>query len=83
MGEHNRRRHQLRCFVAGETEHQPLVPRPLLRRLLAFGRAGVNALRDIGALARHQIGDENLVRVKNIVVIHIADVGDRFADDVR
>ena len=31
MGKHDRRRHQLRRFVAGITEHQPLVARALLR----------------------------------------------------
>ena len=38
--EHDRQRHQLRRFTAGEAEHHPLVA----------GAAGVDALRDVGRL---------------------------------
>ena len=30
VGEHDRSGHQFFCFIAGETEHQPLVARPLI-----------------------------------------------------
>jgi hypothetical protein len=56
--------------------------RALLVRLLALGRAGIDALGDVRALARDQIGDENLVGVKHVVVVDVADVGDGLADDV-
>ncbi len=82
VGEHDRRRHQLRRFVAGEAEHQSLVAGALLGRLLALGGAGIDPLGDVRALARDQIGDEHLVGVKDIVVIDVADVGDGIADDV-
>ena len=84
VGEHDRRRHQFRRFIAGVAEHQSLVSRALLRRLLALGRAGIHALGDVRALAGEQIGDEHLVGVKDIVVIDVADAGDgvahRFVD---
>ena len=73
VGEHDRRRHQLRRLVAGVAEHQTLVPRPLLRRLLALRRPRVHALGDVRALAGDQIGDEHLVGVKHIVVMDVAD----------
>ena len=50
VGEHDRRGHQLRRLVAGVAEHQALIAGALLRRLLALGRLGVHALRDVGRL---------------------------------
>ena len=62
MREHDRRRHQLRRFVAGVAEHQPLVAGALLRGLLALDLARVDALRDVGRLLRQQQVHEHLDR---------------------
>ena len=41
---HNRRRHQFRCVVAGETEHEALVACALLGAGLALGLLRIDAL---------------------------------------
>ena len=51
MRKHDRRRHQLRRVVAGKAEHQTLIARALLGRLLPFRLLGVDALGDVGRLA--------------------------------
>ena len=79
--EHDRRRHQLRRLVRGVAEHQPLVARPLLGRLLAFGRPRIHALRDVGALRRNGVQDQHPVGVKDVVVMRVADVADGLAGD--
>jgi hypothetical protein len=48
MREHDRRRHQLRRFVARVTEHQALIACSLLGGFLALDLAGVDALGDVG-----------------------------------
>ena len=47
MREHDRRRHQFRRFVAGETKHQTLIARALLGVPFALRLACIHALRDI------------------------------------
>ena len=81
MREHNRRGHQFRRFVARVTEHQALIARALLRGFFALGLARVHALRDVRRLLRHDDVDENFVRVKNVVVVDVADFADRVARD--
>jgi hypothetical protein len=49
--------------------------------LLAFGLTLVDALGDIGGLLREQVRDEDLVGVEDVVVVHVADLADRGADD--
>gem|GEM_PF-3541633 len=79
--EHDRRRHQLRRLAARVTKHDPLVARPLLRRLLSFRLLRIHALRDVRRLARQVIVDEHLIGVKHIVAVHVADVANRRAHD--
>ena len=81
MRKHDWSRHQLRCFVASEPEHQSLIPGPLLRMILSFGGPGINSLRDIGTLRGNHVGDKNSVGVENVIVVDVADFADRLADD--
>ncbi len=83
MREHDRRRHQFRRVVAGETEHQSLVARALFGRLLPLRFFRVDALRNIGGLAGDDVLHENLVGVKNIVVVDVADLANGIAHDLR
>ena len=79
--EHDRRRHQFRRLVRRVAEHQSLVARPLLGRLLAFRRAGIHALRDVRALRGDRVQDQHPVRVKHVVVMRVADLADGLAGD--
>ena len=81
MGEHHRRGHQLGRLVARVTEHQALVAGALLGGLLALDFLGIDALRNIGGLSGEVVVDENGVGVKHVVVVGVADVADRVADD--
>jgi len=49
--------------------------------LLALGLALVDALGDVRRLLGQEVGDEDLVGVEDVVVVHVADVADRGADD--
>ena len=82
MREHDRRRHQLRRFVARVTEHQALIAGALLRRLLALDLARVHALRDVGRLLRQQQVHEHPIRMKHIIVVDVADLADGLARDL-
>ena len=82
MREHDRRRHQLRRFVAGVTEHQALVARALLPGLLALDLARVDALRDVGRLLRQQQVHEHAIGMKHVIVVDVADLADRLARDL-
>ncbi len=82
MGEHDRRRHQLGRLVARVPKHQALVARALLGVALALGGFFVHALRDVGALRGDDVGHEDLVRVKNVVVVHVADLAHGVAHDL-
>ena len=81
MGEHDRSRHEFRGFIRGVAEHQPLVARALLGGLFALGPLRIHALRDVGALGGEVVVDENVVGVKNVVVIDIANLAHGLADD--
>ena len=81
--EHDRRRHQLRRFVAGVAEHQALVAGALLGGLLALGLARVDALRDVGRLLRQQEVHEHPIRVEHVIVVDVADLADALARDLR
>ena len=81
MREHDRRRHELGSFIRGVAEHQTLVAGTLLVGLLAFGFAGINALRDVGRLLGDDDIDEHLVGVKHIVVVDVADFADGLAGE--
>ena len=83
MGEHDRGGHQFGRFIASVTEHQSLITGSLLGLLLAFGRLGIDALRDVGRLLRDDGVHEHLVRMKHIVVVHVADFADGFAGQLR
>ena len=82
MCEHDRRRHQLLRFVARKTEHQSLIARALFGVAFAFRFGLVDALRNIGRLIGDDIGEENFVGVKNVVLMDVADFRDRIADDL-
>ena len=82
MREHDRRGHELGGFVARITEHQTLIAGALLRGLLALGLARVNTLRDVGRLLGDEDIHEHLVRMKHVVVVHIADFADRLPRDI-
>ena len=82
MGEHDRRRHQLRRLVAGVAEHQALVAGTLLGGLLARGLARVDALGDVGRLLRDQDVHEHPVGVEHVVVVDVADLADAVAGDL-
>jgi hypothetical protein len=49
---------------------------------ISFNCAGVHALRDIGRLFSDDVGDENFVGVKYVVVIHVTDGADRVAHEL-
>ncbi len=83
VGEHDRGRHQLRRLVAGVAEHQALVAGALLRTNLALRLAGIDTLRDVRRLLRHEDVDEHLVGVKHVVVVDVADLADRVARDLH
>ena len=82
VGEHDRGGHELGRFVASVAEHEALIAGALLGGGFAFGFAIIHTLRNVRALAGEKIGNENAVRVEDIVVVHIADSTDRRADDV-
>ena len=81
MCKHDRSRHQLRGLVAGVTEHQTLIPSALLRSPLALGLLGVHALGDIGTLRGDVIVHEDVVRMEDVVLVHVANLADRLPDD--
>ena len=68
MGKHDRRRHQLRRFVAGVTKHQTLIARALFGRVLAIGCACIHALGDVRRLFGDDVLDVDLVRVKTPLI---------------
>ena len=80
--EHDRRRHQFRRVVAGETEHQALVARALLGAFLALGLLRIHALGDVVRLIGDDGVDENLLRVKHVVVVHVTDFAHGIAHDL-
>jgi len=81
MREHDGRGHEFGRFVAGVTEHEPLVAGALLGSFLALGLAGIHTLRDVGRLLRDNGVHEDLVGVEHVVVVHIADFADGVAGD--
>ena len=83
MREHDRRRHQLRRFVAGVTEHQALVARALLGVSScpsAFFASTPCAMS--GRLRGDDVLMKILVGVKNVVVVHVADLAHGIAHDL-
>ena len=78
---HDRCRHELGSFVARVAEHQPLIPGTLLRRLFASCLSGIHSLRDIGTLRGNVVAHENVVRVKDVVPVNVADLANRLPDD--
>ena len=81
VGEHHRGRHELGRLAGRITEHDALVAGAHLGVLLAFGLTLVDALGDVRRLLREQVRDEDLVGVEDVVVVHVADLADRGADD--
>jgi len=79
---HDGRGHHLGRLVAGVAKHEALVAGPLLGGVFTLGGALVDALRDVGRLTREVVVDENLVGVKDVVGIDVADVADRVAHDL-
>ncbi len=72
----DRRRHQVRRFVAGEAEHQALVAGALF-----FGLLAVDAHVDVGRLLADEVQHAAGVAVVADIGIVIADAGDDLAGD--
>ena len=70
---HDRQRHQLGRFVAGEAEHQPLVARA----------ARIHAHRDVGRLRLDQVVHAAGVAIEPVGGVVVADVLDGAARDPR
>ena len=81
MREHDRSGHEFRGLFTGITKHDALVAGTLFLGFLALRPSGINALSDIGGLRGQNIGNEDLVGVKNIVVVHVTDFTNRVAHD--
>ena len=79
---HDRRRHELRRFIASVTKHDALVARTLLGSLFAVRLLGIHTLRDVIGLGGEVIVDEQRVGVEDIVVVGVTNAGDRIADDL-
>ena len=77
VGKHDWRGHEFRRLVRRVAEHQTLVARPLLGRLLAFRCLGIHALRNVGTLRRNRVQDQHPVRVKDIILVRVTDLADR------
>ena len=77
--EHDRRGHQFGRLVRRVAEHQALVARPLLGRLLAFRRLGVHALRNVRALRGDRVQNQHPVGMENVVIMRVADLADGLA----
>ena len=73
--------HELLGLVAGIAEHDPLVSDPLLRRALPFGRRGIHSLADVPRLSGKLIRNENLIRMKDVVVVHVTNLANRLTHD--
>ena len=82
MGVHDRRGHQLGRFIAGIAKHDALVAGTLLVGFLAIRLLGVHALGNIRRLGGEVVVDENPVGVEHVVVVGVADAGDRVANDL-
>src|SRR6266480_2003751 len=72
----NRRRHQLRRFIAGKTEHQSLVAGALFRSTLSFSGSLVDPLFDIARLLAHFTNNPAGIGVKNTIAVDISDIAD-------
>ena len=81
MREHDRGGHQFFRVVAGKPEHQPLIARALFGGLFPFRFLRIDALRDVVRLIGDDGVDENFARVKNVVVVHVANFAHGIADD--
>ena len=82
MCKHDGCRHEFRRLVARVPEHQSLIASALFCGVLTFNFAGVHALRDIRRLFSDDVGDENFVGVKYVVVVHVTDAADRVAHEL-
>jgi hypothetical protein len=76
----NRCRHELRRFVAGKTEHQPLIPGPLLGRAFSLRRGLIDTLFDVARLLGHFANHTAGVGVKNAIAVDISNAANRVAN---
>ena len=74
-------RHEFGGFVAGKAKHEALVAGSLFFADFSFSCAGIDALGDVGTLLGEGLGDEDLVGVKDVVRVGVADFADGVADD--
>ena len=74
MCKHDGCRHEFRRLVARVPEHQSLIASALFCGVLTFNFAGVHALRDIRRLFSDDIGDEDFVGVKYVVVVLVMKI---------
>ena len=82
MRKHDWRRHQLRGFIAGEPEHQPLVAGALFRMAFAFGLGRIYALGDIRALTGNNVLNPDFICMKDVVVVDVSDLAHGITDDL-
>src|SRR5205814_10312358 len=71
---HDRRRHQLRRFIARIAEHQPLIPCTLLGGFFAFGGTRIHALSTFRRLLGNHAASQTSSATKNIVAMAITDL---------
>ena len=74
MGKRNGRWHQLRRFVAGKAEHQPLIACALFCRAFPLRGDAIDSLLNIAGLFAHFADHPAGVGVKNAVAVDISDV---------
>jgi hypothetical protein len=82
MGKHDRRWHELGSFVTGVAKHQSLVTGSLFGCIFPFGSSGIHTLRNVGRLAGDDVGNEDPVSMKNVIVVHVADLAYRIANEL-
>ena len=68
VGKHDGGGHELRGFIGGVTEHDTLVPRPLLRAVLTLCRASIHTLGNIRALGGEVIGNIQSLGIEHRVI---------------
>ena len=79
MRKHDRRRHVFGRLVTGVTKHDALVASALLGCVFALSGRRVDSLGNVRTLPRQVIIDEDVVSMKNWIVVGvlIADIADR------
>lgn len=80
VGERDRRRHQLRGFIAGKAEHQTLITSALLRSGFPIGCCFIDPLLNVARLLAHFADHPAGVGVKNAIAVYVPNVANGVAD---